>query len=559
MEKTIKLVSVLLKCGLGSGGADDKKKINGRTLANLLLLLCLLPVLYYLFRGGVFIQRVFGGIDGGGSILGFLLFVVSIVISGTGIAACINSFYLSSNLNSLLVMPFTAGQITGAKFIVAALYEYGISLTVLFPVLAGFGYAAKAPAGYWVGMVLAVLLVPLVPLVYSALAAMIVMRFLGRAKNKERTTALGAIGLFLLTGFYNVIRNVTGGMKLTDIEAVVEHLAETLKRLNMIFPDIPFLLRVMIKQDMLSILWLCTVVAAAMLVFRLIAGCLYLSGAVGLQETSASHKKMSERQLRKENQHVGIVRSYTRKELRTVLRTPAYYMSCLFLTLGWPLILVLPFFFSEAEKSEALSIEKLLLGSESTAYYIFLLFCIVFAVTSFVASLNGIAVTSISREGKSFLAMKQIPVSLKKQLKAKRNAALVVCWIGSGGYMLIGIVLLIILKGLPWWSVIPILIFNLLLLYIIVDLEMIYGLLNPNLSWEGEEQVAHSGRIGFVLFLIGIVLECILVFGISGRVKALTCRPWIFMSAVCGILLAVAVLIDQVFYLYGERRLQKLE
>lgn len=558
MGKTIKLASVLLKCGLGTGAADSEKKISGRTLISPILLLCLLPVMYYLFRGGIILQQLFGSMDGDGLILGFLLFLMSAFIFCTGIASCINSFYLSSNLNTLLVMPFTSAQITGAKFIVAALYEYSISLAVLAPILAGYGYAGQASLSFWIGAVLAVLLLPVAPMAYAAVISMIAMRFIGGAKNKERMTALGAVGGFIILMLYEIIQGATQGMKISALEDAVSHLAKTLKGLTVVFPDIPFLIRVMEEGDWLSVLWSILSVAAILLVFLFAAKYLYLAGAVGMQDTSASHKKMTKKQVQKESRSTDIVRSYTRKELRTIFRTPAYYTGCLFLTLGWPLILILPAFFSKAEQSEITGLEKLLLHANSPVYFIFLLFCIVFAITIFASTINGIAPSAISREGKSFPVMKQLPVPYRKQLKAKQNAALIVCAIGSGGYMLLGEIVLILLKGFPWWSIFPTILFNILLLYIIIDLEMIYGLMKPKLVWESEGDVASHNRIGFVLFLLGIVVGCVLVYGLNEWVKSLTCGPLEFMAGLCGILAILAFLINRIFYLYGERRLEQL-
>lgn len=86
---------------------------------------------------------------------------------------------------------------------------------------------------------------------------------------------------------------------------------------------------------------------------------------------------------------------------------------------------------------------------------------------------------------------------------------------------------------------------------------MICGLLWPGLSRENGGQT-NSGRFGFVLFLLGIVAGCALVFGLNEWVKDLSCGPWIFMAGVCGILLAVAIVVDIIFYLYGEKRLESL-
>lgn len=558
MAKTIKLASVLLKCGLGTGTTEHHKKITGGSLVSPVLLLCLAPVMYYLFRGGIILQQIFGDIDGDGLILGFLLFLISSFIFCTGIATCINSFYLSSNLNTLLVMPFSSGQITGAKFIVAAVYEYAISLTVLAPLLVGYGYAMQASAPYWVGAALSVLFLPIAPLAYAAIISMIVMRFIGSAKKKDRMAEIGAIAVFVIMAILEIIEASTKGMKITAVKDVIAHLAQTLKELTVIFPDIPFLVRIMEKGDWLSILWSSLLIVVILIVFLFAAKHLYLAGAIGMQDTSAAHKKLTAKQLKRESRNTNIVWSYTRKELRIILRTPAYYTSCLFITLGWPVVLLLPLCFSKAQQARMAGFSQLMLHESSPVYFMFLLFCVVYGITTFTTTTNAIAPLSISREGKSFYIMKQLPVPYRKQLRAKQNAALLICCIGSGGYMAVGEIILIFIAGFPWWAIFPTIIFNILLLYIIVDLEMIYGLLNPKLVWESEGDVASKCRVCFVLFLLGIVIGCIVIYGLNDWVKSLTCGPLAFTAGLCGILAALAFCINRIFYLLGERRLTKL-
>lgn len=537
-------------------GSEKQNSVN--TFISPILVICLVPVIYYLFRGGVLLQELTGGFDRGGLVIGLLLFLISAFIFCTGIATCINSFYLSPNLNNLLVMPYTPAQITGAKFIVAALYEYTVSFAVLAPVLFGYGFAMEAPAVFWAGEVLAVLLLPVVPLAYAAVISMIIMRFIGAAKNKERMTAIGSVGVFLFLIIYEIIQEATKGINIRSMGDAIDHLAKTLKGFTGIFPEIPFFVRIMEKGQLSAVLWCFLAVIVILLLFFIAARFLYLAGAVGIQAASASHRKLSDRQMQKLNRNNNIVRSYTHKELRTILRTPAYYMNCLFLTLGWPLVLIFPALFSKAEKNNIYGLEKLLLQPESDIYFIFVLFVVVFAVTVFSSTLNGTAPTSISREGKNFMIMKQLPIPYRKQLRAKQNAALVICGAGSGGYLIIGEIYMILFKGLNWWSVFPTVLFNLLLLYIIVDLEMICGLMKPNLSWESEGDVSSKNVMGFVLFLLGIIVGCTLVFGLNHWVRNLECRPWIFLTGILSILFVLAFLLNRIFYLYGERRLERL-
>lgn len=558
MVKTIKLASVLLKCSLGTRTAEHNKKVTMAALVNPVLLLCLLPLIYYLFRGGIMAQELFGTVDNDGLILGLILFFISSFIFCTGIATCINSFYLSSNINNLLVMPFSAGQITGAKFMVAACYEYAISLVILSPILCGYGYSMRAPLSYWAGAVLAILLLPVVPLAYAATFSMIVMRFVIRAKNKDAMAQLGAGSLFIILLLFQMIEAATKGLKLSDMEAAVAYLAKILKGLTFVFPDITFLISIMKQGDWLSLLWCLLSVSAILVIFRFAAGHLYLAGAVDMQAMSSSHKKLTITQIKKQNRHTNIMLSCTRKELRIILRTPAYYTSCMFLTLGWPILVLLPTLFSKTEQSRILGLQKLMLRSGSSVYFIFILFCMVSGITIFTASTNGIAPLCITREGKSFYIMKQLPIPYRTQLRGKQNAALIICWIGSGGYILLAELLLIILKGFPWWSVFPTLLFNILLLYIIVDLEMIYGLLKPKLSWESEGEAASKNWFGFVFFLLNIVWGCVFIYSVNEWVKSLTCGPWIFTGGLCGILSILAFFVNRIFYLYGEKRLSQL-
>lgn len=274
---------------------------------------------------------------------------------------------------------------------------------------------------------MAVLLLPLVPMAYAAILSMVAMRFIGGAKNKERMTAIGAVGAFVFLMIYQVIAQATKGMKAVTLEETIAHLARTLKGVTWDFPDLHFFVKIMNQGDWISVLWSVCAVIIILAVLLTVSKYLYLVGAVGMQDTSASHKKLTEKQMKKVTRHRSVVWSYTWKELRTILRTPAYYTSCLFLTLGWPLVLILPMLFSKSEQKEAVGLENLLTHTDSPVVYIFILFCIAYAITVFVVTLNGMASSSISREGKSFPFMKQTPLTYRKQLRAKQNAALIVC------------------------------------------------------------------------------------------------------------------------------------
>ncbi|MDD3219992.1 MAG: hypothetical protein PHC41_15215 [Lachnospiraceae bacterium] len=559
MGKTIRLASVLLKCSLGSGKTDETHKIDAKKILNLLMLILLIPVIVILFRTGVGAQELFSALEGEELILRALLFLASLIIFVVGIFSCINTFYLSSNLDCLLVMPFTSAQITGAKFIVAAFYEYYISIAVIGPLLIGFGYGEGAGLLYWIGTVLTMILLPLLPLAYSAIIAMIIMRVLGGAKNKQRMTALGAFGLIFASIAYSVIGTSFRNLKQVQLEQVLDHMIQMVKNITWIFPDVPFLVNIMHGQDVLSIVFALVTIIAAMVVFLGVAKIVYLAGAIGMQETSASHKELSAEQMEKYSRQRGIVASYTRKELKTVFRTPTYYISCLIITLGWPVILLLPQVIENAigtgNKMEWVGAITNHITEPETLFV--MLFWVILLVNSFCTLLNGMAPSAISREGQSFFIMKQLPVSYKNQLKAKRNAALVICGTGGVLYMALADVYFIVAKDLPLWTMPMTILVSACIVFIMVDLQMIVGLIKPRLEWDSEAD-AIKMRAAFILFII------IALFSFMGLVLEwnpfdfIEISPWVFIGGFCLVLIVIAVIIDRCFYLYGVKKLEKM-
>ena len=559
MKKTFKLAKVLFKSSLPVKDTSGNKKQIGKIVLWVVMAIGVSPLIYFLYQAGALGYALFETHKESDTLIAAVIFIVSAGICFTGIAACINSLYFANNNNSLFVLPLKPTQIAGAKLIVATIYEYYLSFVILAPFLIGYGIAAEKTVVFWVGVVVAVILLPIVPMAYAGIIGIVFMQIFKSIRGRGNMTVISAIGVFLFTLLITVISRVTENMDVKSMGDVAVHLAGTLKKLTMIFVDVPFISTALVKQDFLSILIAIVASIAVLFLFWAIADFFYFSAAVGRSEKSSSRRDLDSNEMSKYTRKSSVLKSLTVKELRMISRDSACLMQCFLLSLGWPLLVIASALVSQKGGYEVKVIENLISLSENNSIqFVYVLFGIVFAVTLMATSLNAIAPTSISREGKGFMLIKQFPVPYKIQLKAKRNAALIVSAIGSSAYLLVGGILIVLMRGFPWWSVLLGLAMNFLLLIILIDIEMIVGLQKAKLDWESESDIMGKNVIGVTILLIGLVL--IVAGSIIGMAKlsSLALSPVIFGAILMIALAALAFVFERILYAFGPKKMDAL-
>lgn len=92
---------------------------------------------------------------------------------------------------------------------------------------------------------------------------------------------------------------------------------------------------------------------------------------------------------------------------------------------------------------------------------------------------------------------------------------------------------------------------------ILVDLQMLFGLMKPRLNWDTEAD-AVKNPASFFLFVV-MLLSCgeAMIFGWN-PLDFLSLSPWILMLIVCVILMVLAFIIDRILYAYGVRKLERM-
>ncbi len=453
MRKYFLLTRKLFKSGLGGfvGGGKKKKFRAGNAILMLFLFICLLPLLGVLFHFGNEAYKVMAVIGQEGLVLSMAFFASSILSLMLGFPMLISVFYMTGDIERLMYLPVRPWQIVGAKFTISLIFTYLSSFYFLLPFLTGYGVAAGAGAGFWILAVLALFLLPVIPLVYSGIISMVIMRVFKRAKNKDFITVLSVILSLCLAFALSSLGNFNlEGAALQEL--LLEGGNSLMGLMNGIFPALRFLEEAVAEGDILSLFLFLAITAVSVVVFFLIADRLYFAGAMGMRETKAGRKTVSEGESRRLSRKKSAGVSCFRKEIRLLVRSPIYFMNCVMMVFLWPLFLIIPFSI-QIFQNQDIPIGELLgmfsiEGTGGAAVTMFVVLCISLGVGLF----NYAAGTAISREGKNLYFMKIIPVPLGVQLRAKLLTAVCFGMAGTTLYCMIFLVAAVFLFGLPVWT-----------------------------------------------------------------------------------------------------------
>ncbi|MGE5493848.1 MAG: putative ABC transporter permease subunit [Burkholderiales bacterium] len=514
MRKVLLLVRIFLKSG---GGLISGKNKKAKYLLPLVLLFAFGTFAFSMVFFAVEIYNGLAPFNAQNIILPLVFGATSIVIFLFGIFYVISIMYHADDVEQMKYMPLKVYHILGAKFILLVIYEYIFEAFILAPVLVAYGIMSGAGAAYIIYSVILFLITPVIALSMAALLVMIVMRFTSFGKNKQAFTFIGGIlAMALAIGFNVVVQSFAG--QISDAALMEAFRNSTLPDiLSSIFPGIGFASKALLESATLEGLWnlllfaLCT--AGAAIVFMIAGRLLYLKGVSGITETSAKRRAIKD--LGRETESTSALRAYFKKELRLLYRSPIAFMNCVLMTFIWPVIILI-MMFSGGGKAEAFAY---LISQMNDG----LLLAVLVGASAFIASSIPITSTAISREGKSLYFTKYIPMSMRKQLRAKAYSGMLFSGISILLLMLVGI-----LMGASITVSIAAFVIGMIAMAAISYAGLLIDVGNPKLEWINEQQAIKQNLNSVLSMLVGVLFGAIAivpaaVFNTSLAVSAAYC------------------------------------
>lgn len=497
-SKIRKLTAVLQKCNGKAqiGGKDaliSQGAIKVLITVGLLLLAGLLFTVFYMIEPLVAPLIPLGSIS---QAIMLIMLLISFILSVKNIVTVL---YTADDLSVLLPMPLSAGQIVAAKLAVASRFTFGLSTLLISTTCLGFGIRAGKGAPYIIGALLSSVLIPVTGISLATLVVVIIFRVFGFIRNRDITMVLGGVFTLALIIAYIFISNRFNSDKSSETVLAVFN---TVASISAGFPNISFMTAFMLDGSILGLLISIGVSVAVVGLAALAVKLFYISTALDMQNTGSTKKAVSKSDL-EGNKKSSVIRALTGYESKSARRNPAYLIYGFAMTLIWPLLVGVPMFFSAKSVLETVTFP---LDMRTAAVCAVLLGI---TASCMACGFNVLAATAFSREGATFSIIRSLPVDFKDYYRSKRNFAMLICSLGSVGYVIIiGILCLIMgfITPASCWVIIIAAAISFMLDLVIVNCLLLKNSKKPYFTWDTETEISRKlCWINVVSIIIGII------------------------------------------------------
>ncbi len=549
MNKSVTLFKVLRKCRKNTDSGASGSILAGNMLFAVLGIgvAVLLGYVGYILGPST---TAFGGTESLISSLGTVTGTAVLVLS---VKTLIVSMYMSSDVDILITMPLTSMQIVINRVLDTLISSYMISAVIIIPFTVGFCVGGTVSARLIIAAVLVYLLVPVFTVMAVASVVMLIMRIVKVFRSRDALALLGIIATVLFIAAYFIFKKDIGN---TGVQKAIGAAVSLLEKLKYLIPIVPFLTKFIFSGGILNLLIFFGIIALTGGIFYLVSETCYLSGALNMLNAQCSSKQLTAEEIEKISRRRSPIRSVMRKDFLLSIRTPATLMTNYIFLWGLPIVAVIVVAFSgglsfaNTAKTEMQSI------IESFCLSLML----VLVVLPFFGIFTQIACKSISREGADFMPMRQIPLTSRNLIKAKRNLSLAVMGISTVGFPLVCFALLVIFGKVHWLGALFGILVCVPITVTLANAGIYFDLKQPDINWSSESDLTKSNRlygffiIGYCVFNIALCVGAVLI---TEHINSM-----IFLAVIGTLIIAIqaviAVIFSKLMYSKGVKVLKYL-
>ena len=462
--------------------------------------------------------------------INLLLLVNFLLLFAKSIFENLNVLYFSKDMKILLRMPIKSKDILHAKLINLIISEYQMEFIMLAIPMIVYGLTTGAGILFYLYMLIILVFIPVIPIMLTSLVIAIIMRFSNKIKNKNKAMYITIILATLLIGIITSLFSSTSYIDVTDFKSIVlktnglaNTLADSFILIRPIMDTLANYDRILGFRNLLLLIVENVVCYFAAL---FIMSKIYLNGAVGACISGNTNKVKNETVTFDDLKKKPVVLAYIFKELKTMVRTPIFFIECIIIPLLYPsfvfaVVLGLIKFADFVGLNLWTTLNDIALTSRGLAIFL--------AVGQVFYMMKFSSIVAVSRESTNAILTKYIPVSLVKQFNLKILLGVIV---NTFATMLVVVFYHMCTKNS---GVSFVLFLELTLVNIIGErLKLIIDLKKPKLKWDGEyTMMKQNTNIMYELFYTFIVV--IILIAISFVIKEAAWYLFIMAIALVGI------------------------
>ena len=412
-----KITSIIIK---NSRRQEKQETIKEKILSVIAFLIVFLSLAITMIVTSIYVTKELAKINQEYTFVNILLLMNFIILFGKSIFESLNALYFSKDLKILLRMPIKSKDIVNGKLINMILSEYQMETIMLAIPMIVYGILTKAGVLFYTYMIIILAILPIIPIVITSTIISIIMRFTNIIKNKTEVMYIAIIASLialdlLFTGFNHNINFSIVEFKETvfRINGISEEIAN---RFVLIKPTMSTLLNynniVGLRNCILYILEsIVTYIVGVFIISKV-----YLKGAIGTtinsQKANKANKRLTIEDFKKKDKK----KAYLSKEIKVIARTPIFCIQCLIIPVIYPLtIMIIVAIAVVLSKLIGVDLVSDLMNKMNTSQ----MAMIFIAVGEVFFMMNFCSIIGISKESKSAILTKTIPIGFKTQFNLK--------------------------------------------------------------------------------------------------------------------------------------------
>ena len=448
-----------------------------------------------------------------GYLFGVLILILSSLIMLFSFFQIPSIYYFAQDTETYLSLPLKPSEILGGKFLTTVIYEYSLVFLLYFPLLYTYLIYDFSFIKLFIGIVVGILL-PFIPVLLASLLIILLMNFVPLFKNKNTITLLiGLLAIAFSLGLNVALNSGDPNQALQTLEQLlVAGNNSMLNTLLKLFPFVIWAAKSITSASLLNLFFFIVLIIVLVILGFMFSQHFYLNGVTTINEGARSRKRFNQNQL-KINSYDRSEVLFMKREIKMLLRTPAYFLNLVLINVILPVLLVLYVFvipqenmMQDADFQAIVSAVNIFLSNSTSAQFTVIVGGLLLGLSF--SMMNMISITAISREGKGIDQLKVFPISFWDILKGKMYVGILI----SITIELIVLIIITILFKINPLITLGIFIVSALVIYGYNALSIMIDALFPKLNWTNEIQAAKQNLNAIIMMLFVMLLIGLLIF-----------------------------------------------
>ncbi len=499
------------------------------------------------------------------------MMVALMVIMFFGFTSVASTYYTGTGEEFLMSLPLTPGQFFGAKFAVSFVSDaiMGVGMFAISSIVYGYNEGLLTNPLFYLGFLVTALAFSLTAVFVIYLLFILILYCIPVLRKKKVMTVIATILLIAFCLFYALL-NSSVSISFTNMEFINDKVGTSIDKISSWSSKVPVFMYISgaLNGKIIPILILAALGSLILFVLVPLAGSLYIKSLNGFSDVKSKKitSEKAEEVIKKDVRSVSVFHALFVRDVRNVVREPAFFANGPLFVFIFPVIFLLSFSIgfiasgqSIGELLSDLQLSILEIPSEkfvSIKYYVILGGA---AFTIFSGTFANIATTSFSREGKSLNDLKAMPLKFDMIIKVKFWHAMLYVGIAA----VISIIILSVaysLLALPITFVefiqmcLMMILVSVSISLLVIFIDLFIDTANPKLNWETPMAATKQNfnvLWSMLLTMITIALAIVLVVLVLPK----NMLALLILSA---IFIIISSPIGAGYFRYAEKRLKDL-